>query len=114
MLSAGGYALLSFDYTIDDHSLDNGDSVWVKARFGNSGGMAYLGTNDGDTFDDADNDIYYMKSPIDRATTTTQDVTSLITGPGTYYIDIGGKVRQWGNGEYAIFKFDNIQLTINP
>ena len=37
--------ILSFDYDYVDVGLDNGEDVWVKARFGNLSQMNYLGSN---------------------------------------------------------------------
>ena len=116
-IAAGGAAKLYFDWSFTNHDLDGGwfdnDYIWVKARFGNSGGMNYLGTNDGGSGDDSDNDILYQSSPSSTSGSEAIDVSSYITGPGTYYADFGGKVNDWDNKEWAEFRFDNINLNVS-
>ncbi|MFH1544479.1 MAG: hypothetical protein ABIE23_00085, partial [archaeon] len=42
VISGGGTATLAFSWVMDDHGLDGGEEAWIKARFGNAGGMNYL------------------------------------------------------------------------
>ncbi len=115
-ISNGGNATLYFDWSFTNHGLgglfDN-DYIWVKARFGNSSGMNYLGSQDGGYGDDSTNDILYQSNPSSTSGSEAIDVSSYITGAGTYYADFGGKVHDWDNGEWAEFRFDNINLNIS-
>jgi len=45
--------------------------------------------------------------------TFNRDITSWITGPGTYYLDFGGKLMADSSNERGNFSFDNILLEIN-
>ena len=126
-LQDGGWAVLLFDYYADDLDDDLEEGAWIKARFGNSTSMNYLGS-DLDTdraYSDTTPDIWVsVDDPNngwdDLVSGVFEDyVTEYITGEGWYYLDLGGKV-DWvdsdsnghttteGLGAY----FDNIELMI--
>jgi len=112
IISGGGTATLEFTWVFDDHSLDNGDAGWLKARFGNASGMNYLGTNVGGTGDDATPELVYNRNPNDHTGSESIDVASYITAAGTYYLELGGKVSDWENNEWLEAEFDNLNLII--
>ncbi len=118
--SPGAQLLLSFTYYTDadaawGNALDAGEEAWVKARFGNSSTMSYLGSaldasdNDGDST----NEIWWMDEPADDVEFFLQDVSGYVTGPGAYYLEIGVALSDWdvsteGFGMYL----DNINLVV--
>ncbi len=62
--------------------------------------------------DDAYADILYDQNPNDQSGSEAIDVSSLITAAGDYYVELGGRVRDWDNNEGADFEFDNVNLNI--
>ncbi len=114
-LQNGGSASLTFDWYLEDYRLDNNDEVWIKARFGNSSGMTYLGSDlDGsDSHADATDEIFWDNNPNEQGSSEDIDVSSLITGTGAYYLELGAKVYDWGNNEWLEAEFDNIDLVIS-
>jgi len=112
VIDGGGTATLSFDWWFDDHSLDGGDSGWIKARFGDSSGMNYLGSQDGGSGDDDTPEIIYDENPNDHDGSEEIDVSSYITAAGAYYAEFGGKVSDWENNEWLEAEFDNMNLVI--
>jgi hypothetical protein len=124
ILSSGGNAYISFDYYFDDsgwgtyQGLDWDEEIWIKCRFGQLT-MTYIGYDlDGsDNNADASVEVYWDNDPNDISWQTFSfDVTNLITGVGSHYLDLGGKVRTWANlgasAEDGIFHFDNILLKV--
>ena len=123
----GGTAVLTFDYYADDLDDDLEEGAWIKARFGNSTTMNYLGSDldTGHAYSDTTNDIWVsVDDPNngwdDLAAGVFEDyVTQYITGEGWYYLDLGGKV-DWvdsdsnghGTNEGLGAYFDNIELKI--
>ncbi len=122
ILFNNGMARVSFKYEWDDNDdgpgnwFEPSDEVWIKARWTSpSTGVHWLGTElsseGGDTTpeidcaDNPDNDIY---PPRD----TTQYISNWIEGPGTYYLDIGGKLYATQNKEWGYFRFDDVLLEI--
>jgi hypothetical protein len=93
------------------------EEVWVKARFGTAGSMTYLGTAL-DVGSDASSELGYAKdyeAPGQKVLRGyfDADVTALIKGPGTYYLELGGKVQGWGNPrEYMLISFDDVGFEI--
>ncbi|MFH1545242.1 MAG: hypothetical protein ABIE23_04115, partial [archaeon] len=114
VISGGGTATLAFSWVMDDHGLDGGEEAWIKARFGNAGGMNYLGSNldGGDDAADPDNEIEWDNNPNDHSGSESIDLSSYITAAGTYYLEFGGKIHGWGNNEWLEAEFDNINLVI--
>ncbi len=126
-IEAGGKAYLSFDYYADDLDDDLEEGAWIKARFGNSTVMNYLGS-DLDTDRAYSDDTPEIWASVDDPNNGwddlvsgvfEDDVSGYITDAGWYYLDFGGKV-DWvdadanghstteGLGAY----FDNIELLI--
>ncbi len=119
-LQTGGTMLVSFSYRIDadatwGNSVDTGEEGWVKTRFGNSGGMTYLGSALDASDDDADltNEIWWADTPTDSAQFFVQDVTALVLGAGTHYLEIGGALSDWdlSNEGMGIY-IDNVNVVI--
>ena len=126
-ISSGGTAYLSFDYYADDLDDDLEEGAWIKARFGNSTVMNYLGSDldTGRAYTDSTLDIWASVDDPNNgwddlvAGVFEEDISKYITSVGWYYLDFGGKV-DWvdtdsnghstteGLGAY----FDNIELTI--
>lgn len=116
----GAQLLLSFTYYTDadaawGNASDAGEEAWVKVRFGNSTTMTYLGSaldasdNDGDST----NEVWWMDGPTDDIEFFLEDVSSHVTGPGDYYLEIGAALSDWdvsteGFGMYL----DNINLVV--
>ena len=110
-------ATLKFDWTLFSNRYENEEMLWLKARFGNSTGMTYLGSNLDDN-EDSDNDIFYFVPPgtnqrHTRKGTFEEDISYLITEPGNYYLELGGKNTAWSQpDEYLIVGYDNISLSL--
>jgi len=114
-ISRGGKANLTFDWSMADIGLDAADVLWIKSRFGSSAQMNYLGS-DLDTLDplaDGNKEVYFANDPASTSDTSSFDITQYITNAGWYYLDMGLKIGDWDNGEYAYADFDNITLTIS-
>ncbi|PIN85565.1 MAG: hypothetical protein COV47_01505 [Candidatus Diapherotrites archaeon CG11_big_fil_rev_8_21_14_0_20_37_9] len=111
---AGQTASLIFNWGMIDSGVDTGEAGWIKVRFGDSSGMTYLGSNL-DSGLDSSNEIYYDAiNGIAGSGSESIDVTSLITGAGTYYAEFGGKLGSWNaNNEDITIYFDNLDLTID-
>jgi len=114
-----GTAILSFQYDWDDRSwnyFEDSDHAWIKARWTSTAASTYLGSDlDSNMAEhDADNDIASVENPdADMSGTFAQDIAHLITGPGTYYLEIGSKILANDGSEYGTFYFDNIQLALS-
>lgn len=144
----GSVAIIQFDYEAFDRQIIAGgdgteESVWIKARFGNSSSMNYLGydldselgegSHPSDTtpeilWDWYPNNNQYWHNDILRGDfnmdgddknnkgTFEQDVSDFITGPGTYYFDVGVKFDArdgiQGTNEGIIAYFDNVLLRV--
>lgn len=123
-LQEGGKAVLSFDYYADDADDDLEEGAWIKARFGNSTAMNYLGSDldSGRAYSDATPEIW---ASVDNpgggwnnlvSGVFESDVTGYVTGAGWYYLDFGAKV-DWIGGVHGAREglaayFDNIELKI--
>ena len=114
-ISRGGKANLTFAWSVTDTGLDAGDVLWIKSRFGTSAQMNYLGSDldTGDPLADGNKEVYFANDPVDTSNTSSFDITQYITNVGWYYLDMGLKIGDWDNGEYAYADFDNITFTIN-
>lgn len=119
-IQGGAQLLFSFTYFVDadagwGNTLDAGEEGWVKARFGRVGNMTYLGSNldNGDNDADASNEIWWEDTPVDASGFFNENVASLVTGPGTYYIEIGAGLSDWdGVREGMTAAFDNVNLVV--
>ncbi len=119
-IQGGAQVTMSFVYTVDadagwGNALGPGEEGWVKARFGNATTMNYLGWDLDQTDNDADatNEIWWADQPTDYYGFFSQDVRTLITGPGTYYLDFGAALSDWDYSNEGIgLYFDNINLVI--
>ncbi len=116
ILYNNGMARLSFKYEWDGSlGIFNAvDEVWIKAKWSNSTTTTYLGTEQSSEGGDTTPEIDFRDDPSDSIslTSTTQDITRLITGPGTYYLDVGGKLSANNGNDWGIFRFDDILLEI--
>ena len=120
VLQSNGTARLSFYYQWNPNPANpfnsGADAVWVKARWTNTtGGITNLGTELGARGGDATVEVAYSANPnVVMSGTYTIDLTPLITGPGVYYFDFGGKLfasntaSKWGS-----FRFDNVMIGIS-
>lgn len=120
ILSNGGYAVVSFEYRWLDNSgnnFENEDEAWVKARITNTSGQSiYLGSqfqcDAGHPGNDSTLEVGCVNNPDnDFSGPFSQDITSIITTTGSYYLDFGGKVYRNSNQEDGIFYFDNVQIS---
>ncbi|MBN2368321.1 hypothetical protein JXC34_04840 [Candidatus Woesearchaeota archaeon] len=126
MLSTpNGKSELSFDWYFDRYGgIDNQEAAWIKVQFGQDGSMNYLGSNiDGtNTPNDASNEIFYCENDVGSyscpgliSNTSSYDISSLITGPGSYYVIFGAAVDEYGDNdcdENFEFRFDDIRLSV--
>ena len=108
-------AILKFDWKLIEYGHEDNEVMWIKARFGNSSQMNYLGSNlDGGA--DGSNEILYF--PGDGGTNTqtgtfNEEIKNLITEPGSYYLELGGKNTAWTTGsEYMVAAFDDVSFSI--
>ena len=122
ILSDGGIAEVSFKYAAWDTDLhyslagsDNGceEEGVIKARFGNSSIMHWLGTDTADTIDSYPDVDFYSDAKEDSAyVRAVYNVTDYITGAGWYYLELGAIQNDW-NDEYEEgrrFFFDDVSL----
>jgi hypothetical protein len=103
---------LSFDWDLDDVGLDSNEDVWIKARMYNGSEMVYLGSQTGGGNDDSYADILYQQTPSDTSGSEWMNVTEHITGTGNYYLELGARVNDWSNNEWADVSFDNLNLVV--
>jgi len=131
LINAGNTAVMSFDYEAfdrEDGSSETEESSWIKARFGNSTQMNYLGyhldTGLGDTVhvEDATKEILWdwiangapvqwdaddLRGDFDKdgdgvrnSGTFTENISKYINSEGLYYLEVGGKFDATGSGAY--------------
>ncbi|MFC1648093.1 VWA domain-containing protein [Nanoarchaeota archaeon] len=130
MSSPNGRATLYFDWQIDpSFNLAPGEEGWIKAQFGQSGSMNYLGTNmdENGSQSDATPEVFWCEDtgwsanpdhecPNIGGDTFVWNLTSYITGSGWYYLVIGAKATEElgdiGWDEDWEFEFDNIYIEI--
>ncbi len=119
-IQGGEQLLLSFAYSIDadagwGNAADAGEEVWVKARFGNNGGMTFLGSAQDASDDDGDAspEIWFSDTPTDTTQFFIQDIASLVSGSGSYYLEFGGALSDWDlSNEGVGIYIDNINLVV--
>lgn len=119
-IQGGGQLLLSFAYQVDadagwGNSVDAGEEAWVKARFGNSGGMTFLGSDLDASDDDGDSsiEIWFADTPTDATAFFVQDISSLVSGAGDYYLEFGGALSDWDlSNEGVGIYIDNINVVV--
>ncbi len=119
----GATAILSYDWNFNTwggfNGLDADEEAWIKTRFGTSAQMNYLGADidGGDNNADGTDEIWWANNPPGNAGGFyIRDIATLITATGQYYLDIGGKIRDFGTAgpaENGAFRFDNILLKIS-
>ncbi|MDP2666413.1 MAG: hypothetical protein Q8P05_02855 [Candidatus Diapherotrites archaeon] len=120
LLTAGKKLRFSFLYSIDpdptgSNALDNGEESWVKLRFHDQNTITFLGSDLDIGAVDADPtpEIWFKENPSADTRFHVQNLTSLVTGPGTYYIDLGGGLGDWDTPrEGVIISFDNLNLVV--
>ncbi len=129
ILQVNGRATIYFDWWADDMDRDLEEGAWIKTRFGDGTTMTYLGENldTGDTYNDATPEVWsstnnpgsgFEEGPgigDGISGTFSQDITSYISSPGWYYLDIGAKGSgdYWVGTEGFVASFDNIILEIS-
>ena len=106
-------AMLNFEWKLMEWGHEDDEQLWIKARFGNSSQMNYLGTNQ-DSGADASNEIlYFVGDSNDNTVTGTfdEEITNYIKEPGNYYLELGGKNTAWTTDEeYMVAAFDDVSL----
>jgi len=93
-----------------------GDNFFVDDILIQEGTVNYLGSAmDTSDFADITNEVMWWDNPVDNLTgnDVLYNIANYITAPGQYYLTLGGKLHQWGNGEWAEFYFDNISLMVD-
>ncbi len=119
-IQAGSELLVSFTYTIDadagwGNRLDASENGWLKARFGSAMGLTYLGSDlDTNSVEaDATPEIWWADPPVDTSGFFLEDVSSLVTGEGTYYLDIGGGLSDWDIAKEGLgIYIDNVNVVV--
>ena len=77
--------------------------------------MTYLGSNLdlGDDDADATPEIWWKDSPSDDSNYWVQNIAPLITGAGTYYLELGGALSDWDSSNEGVgIYFDNLNLVV--
>jgi hypothetical protein len=122
-IEAGGEAILSFDWEFDNKGLDQDDTIWIKTYIRSETDNYDMGWNlDEYAFDNANkddsNEVYWAEAPASKKSTFIQSCSEIFSEAGSYYFDVGAKVRNyWWESptwEDGLFYFDNIYLRINP
>ncbi len=100
---------------------DSGDDLWIKAVWTNlSDGTAYyLGSSLDPTAEDPDsyNEIVFEDNPsniVSGSYTIDLYQQGLVSGPGGYYLELGGKLRADDPIKWGFFRFDNVLFTTDP
>jgi hypothetical protein len=120
-IETGGNAVISYDWRFENLELEDDETVWMKTFIRNSATGFDLGwdLDEGASSanKDQDNDIFWSATPEDMHDVFIQKCSDCFTNSGSYYLDLGGKIRSWTNNptniEDGIFHFDNIYLRIN-
>jgi hypothetical protein len=122
-INNGGECFITLDWEAMDVSTLGGteEPSYIKARFGNTNGYYYLGTDLGG---DSEPELFYHEQnfitlpwkPIQGSSTIV--VSQYITQPGYHYFDFGAKFDAT-NGNQGITEgvrayFDNITMSIIP
>jgi hypothetical protein len=121
----GGKAEVSFEWEAQDTENPGAgteEDCYVKARFGNSTGYYYLGTNLGG---DPEEELFFigLGGFINNPWATVRgilngDVSQYIEQPGWYYLDFGAKfdatTGNEGPNEGVRAYFDNVSLAFYP
>jgi len=119
-------AVISFDYTWEDWGFENTERMWIKARLTDPDqNVNWLGSDlDFNPDPDPTNEIWSMRGQMTSPPNPTGrilsgrghfegEITHMLSGPGEYYLDMGGKITQWTtSNEFGAFGFDNITLKI--
>ena len=123
-IASGGEAVLLYDWHFRNSELDQDDTIWIKTYIRSNTKDHALGWSlDKDAIDnnnkDSSNETYWSNIPEDIDSVFIQKCSNCFLTQGSYYLDIGAKVRNWyyiGNGIYedGAFHFDNLNLRINP
>ncbi len=128
-LESAGNIRLEFDFIWEDWGFEEEERLWIKARLTNSTGDAHWLGEDWDTgrpsAPDASYEIWSMigdensqgqgrtlngKGHYDSFRDNPQ-LFDLITGPGLFYLEMGGKISRWtANRECFMAGFDNISM----
>jgi hypothetical protein len=124
--SANGEVKLYFDWYLDRYgNIDDEEAAWVKVQFGTDASMTYLGGNKDNSNRpyDASDEVYYCENdagsyacPALVQNTSIYDLSSLITGQGSYYLILGGAADEYSDtdcDESFEFRFDNIKIAIS-
>ncbi len=121
-IEAGGEVVLSYDWYFENLELEADETVWVKTFIRDPNNDFDLGWDldkgaSGGSKDQA-KEVYWSRTPEDTSDVLIKKCTECFSQQGSYYLDVGGKVRAWTssgtNIEDGIFHFDNIYLRINP
>lgn len=116
-IKQSGNARLGFKYSWNSNPtnpFESSDEVWIKARWTNSSGfVTNLGSEQSNQGGDSTPEIDFRSNPnVDFSGTFTTDITSLIQGPGIYYLDFGGKLEANAADEWGWFTFDDVLVAV--
>ncbi|MHA1691939.1 MAG: hypothetical protein ACTSU7_09925 [Candidatus Heimdallarchaeaceae archaeon] len=113
-INNGKKIILSFDYGWDgnDNPFESSDELWIKGRITEPNlEIHYLGCEMSNSGNDETFEVDFIDNPdIDFSNTFSQDITEWITSEGTYYLEIGGKLRASESNEWGEITFDNIEM----
>ncbi|RME53480.1 hypothetical protein D6783_01940 [Candidatus Woesearchaeota archaeon] len=107
-----GKAIISFQYEWrpGTSGFENSDQLWLKARWTSpSSGSNYLGSELSNEGADVSLEVDTLNNPDSffSSNTYSQDISSLIEGPGMYYLDIGAKLLSTCSFSLFGFCFDS-------
>ncbi len=108
IINNNGSANYSFLWYADDLDDDLEEGAWIKARFGNSTDMNWLGSDldhGADAiFEDSSNEVWALVDEHKKGWdgyyygTFSENISEYINGSGWYYIDFGAKV-DWADSD---------------
>jgi hypothetical protein len=124
MLIGANSIMLNFNYIYEDWGFENVERMWIKARFwDHDGTVTWLGRGmDGAPEADATNEVFTLRGQnggggnginLNGNGRYSEEVLTLFDGPGSYYLDMGGKISQWtAAGECGAVGFDNVSMVV--
>ncbi len=114
-------AILGFDYKYENWGFENDERLWIKSRLTDSTGTVHWLGDDLDSTPSPDSSLEIWTqngrnsggSGIEQSGGSHYEIEiiHLLSGPGEYYLELGGKISRWtAGGERASMGFDNMTL----
>ena len=121
IIKSNGTATINLNITMGDDGTNPKGPFWVKGSITNTtGDEHFLGKNMSKLYEEDNTlDIIYLREDwfedgiLSIAQETYwQEISHIITGPGTYYLKLGVILKSWGTEKYLITQFDDIEITL--